>query len=103
MSYCTIKRSLARKQYELIVSNDPRNSKLIIDDVFKLVKDFLSQMINFNLNLKSMDMEVNHIILFHLLKALMLELVMSEKILNHTLKCGENIIKRCIMNKSLTV
>ena len=41
MSYCTIKRSLARKQYELIVSNDPRNSKPIIDEVFKLGERFL--------------------------------------------------------------
>ena len=41
MVYCTIKRSMARKQYELIVSNDLRNSKLIIDDVFKLGERFL--------------------------------------------------------------
>ena len=43
MSYCIIKQVMARKQYRLMVTNDLRNSMMIVDSVFKLGERFLEK------------------------------------------------------------
>ena len=43
MSYCIVKQVMARKQYRLMVTNDPRNSMMLVDSVFKLGERFLEK------------------------------------------------------------